>query len=263
MGFSLITIVTLNVNGIRSALQKGLARWLDTRRADIVCLQEMRVPAEKVGEDIQTIASLQGYHSYAIKKGYSGVSIYSHLPIQGVFDRMGVVEFDQEGRYLAVDFGPFLLISVYFPSGSSGPVRQAAKYRFLAAFDQLLAKMVRQYDNILICGDINIAHCPIDLTHWRANQKNSGFLPQERIWLSEFLCKFQFVDVHRLLTPQDIVYTWWSNRGRAWLNNVGWRIDYHLATATLARCARSVAVYTEQRFSDHAPVLIGYDFARL
>lgn len=213
------------------------------------------------------LASLQGRFALAsVKRGYSGVGLYSrHAPTQ-VIVGCGLPEFDAEGRYVELRFDGqgrrFSIISAYFPSGSSGDERQAAKMRFLAQFTDVLARLrADEGREFILCGDLNIAHQKIDLKNWRSNQTRSGFLPEERQWLTDTLERFNLVDVYRRLHPDAMgdAYTWWSNRGRAWENNTGWRIDYHLATPAIAETARRAEVYRGQRFSDHAPLTIDYD----
>lgn len=203
----------------------------------------------------------------ASKRGYSGVALYSRLAPTQVVAGCGLPEFDAEGRYVELRFDArgqrFSVISVYFPSGSSGDERQAAKMRFLAQFTGVLERLRAEAGReFILCGDLNIAHQQIDLKNWRSNQTRSGFLPEERTWLTDTLARFGLVDVYRRLHPdtEGDAYTWWSNRGRAWENNTGWRIDYHLATPAIAEAAQRAEVYKEQRFSDHAPLTIDYAF---
>lgn len=253
-------IITLNVNGIRSAERKGLCTWLAAADPwDVLCVQELKC---QVGEVPATLRCPQGstatFHA-AQKKGYSGVGVYSKLPHQGRVG-FGAPEFDDEGRYAEAHIGKVTVISLYLPSGSSGPHRQASKFRFLAAFLPHLKALRAQGREIVLCGDWNIAHQAIDLKNWKANQKNSGFLPEERAWLTQVFDGLGFVDVFRHVDPRPDQYTWWSNRGQAWSKNVGWRIDYQIATPGIAQTARAVSIYKDQRFSDHAPLIIDYDF---
>lgn len=258
-------LTSLNLNGIRSATRKGLAAWLSRQGADCICVQELKAQAQDVADGLDNLAGTQGYFHFAQQKGYSGVGIYCRHTPSDVKTGFGSPEFDAEGRYLELRFDTAShkrsILSVYFPSGSSGEDRQAAKYRFLDQIYPHLLALQSQRDFIL-CGDINIAHQTIDLKNWRGNQKNSGFLPAERDWFSRLLADCHLVDVHRHLAPTatDEAYTWWSNRGQAYANNVGWRLDYHLATPALAALAREVSVYKAERFSDHAPITITYDF---
>jgi exodeoxyribonuclease-3 len=253
-------IITLNVNGIRSAERKGLARWLTRIEPwDVVCLQEIRAAAEHVPKALEAPRKARGVFHPAERKGYSGVAIYAHRPVT-LRTGFGSREFDAEGRYVEADFGRVSVVSVYFPSGSSSPLRQEAKFRFLAEFLPHLRALRDAGREVVLCGDWNIAHQPIDLKNWRGNQKNSGFLPEERAWLTQVFDKLGFVDVFRRLNKEPEQYTWWSNRGQAWAKNVGWRIDYQIATPGIAATARSASIYTRRRFSDHAPLIIDYDF---
>jgi exodeoxyribonuclease-3 len=209
---------------------------------------------------------MKGYFHFAQKKGYSGVGVYTRHAPSDVIVGYGSTEFDTEGRYVELRFDTpkqkRSIISAYFPSGSSGEERQQAKFRFLAEFYEHLAELKSQREFVL-CGDINIAHQEIDLKNFKGNKKNSGFLPEERAWMSKLLSEAGMVDVYRQLEPTatDAAYTWWSNRGQAYAKNVGWRLDYHLATPALAAGAKTNAVYKEVKFSDHAPLTITYDWA--
>ena len=262
-------LTSLNLNGIRSASSKGLQDWLAAERPDCICVQEIKAQAPDMAGRFEALAGLDGHFHFAEKKGYSGVGIKGrHTPsdLRVGFDGG---EFDAEGRYLELRFDrpgrKFSLISAYFPSGSSGEERQQAKFRFLAAIRPHLLALAREREFIL-CGDINIAHQEKDLKNWRGNQKNSGFLPEERAWMTKLLnpadAEGHLVDVYRQLQPDttDACYTWWSNRGQAYANNVGWRLDYQIATPGIAELARTATVYKAQKFSDHAPLSIDYDF---
>ncbi|MFO1425867.1 MAG: exodeoxyribonuclease III [Steroidobacteraceae bacterium] len=252
-------IVTLNANGIRSAASKGAFRWLRELEPDVLCLQETKAQEDQLGgHDIE----LPGYHRYfydAEKKGYAGVAIYSKRRPDAVQRGFGVAEFDREGRYLEARFGALSVVSLYLPSGSAGPERQASKFRFLDVFMPWMRKLRRRRRDHLLCGDWNIAHKPIDLRNWKSNQKNSGFLPEERAWLDQLFGEERYVDAFREVNQEPDQYTWWSNRGQAWAKNVGWRIDYQIASPGLAGAARRVDIYKKQRFSDHAPLIIEYD----
>ncbi|MFA7241489.1 MAG: exodeoxyribonuclease III [Sulfuricellaceae bacterium] len=254
-------IITLNLNGIRSAAGKGFFDWLAVQEADIVCVQELKAQAADLSAEM---AAPQGWHShfhFAEKKGYSGVGLYSRRAPDNVTAGLGIAEIDAEGRYLRCDFGAMSVVSLYLPSGSSGEARQAAKFRFMENFAPQLRELRAGGREIILCGDWNIAHREIDLKNWRGNRKNSGFLPEERAWLSEMFDQVGWVDVFRRLHPDatEEAYTWWSNRGQAWAKNVGWRIDYQIATPNIAATARRAAIWKESRFSDHAPLSIDYD----
>jgi exodeoxyribonuclease-3 len=253
-----LRVVTLNVNGIRSAVRKGLFRWLAAQKADVVCLQEIKAHEADLDIALRAPRGFHGHFFTAQKKGYAGVALYSRLAPDRVAKGFGVREFDDEGRYLEASFGKLKVVSVYLPSGSAGEHRQQSKFRFLDAFVPQLRKLARSGHEVLLCGDWNIAHQQIDLKNWRSNQKNSGFLPEERAWLTRVLGELGWVDVFRRLNAKPEQYTWWSNRGQAWAKNVGWRIDYHIATPGLARTATREAIYKKKRFSDHAPLTIDY-----
>ncbi len=265
---SLFKLTSLNLNGIRSATAKGVEAWLDRQRPDCICVQELKAQHGDVAGRFEQLAGLQGHFHFAAKKGYSGVGVYTRHEPSDVRAGYGCGEFDPEGRYVELRFDTparrLSIISAYFPSGSSGEERQGAKYRFLANFHPHLMGLKAEREFIL-CGDINIAHSQADLKNWRSNQKNSGFLPEERAWMTKLLHKEDpgggLVDVYRHLRPDatDECYTWWSNRGQAYANNVGWRLDYHLATPALAHLARTEHIYRGEKFSDHAPLTIGYD----
>ena len=257
----MLRIISANLNGIRSATSKGFLAWLPGQDADFVCMQELKAQAADMTAQMLNPEGYYGYFHYAEKKGYSGVGIYArHQPLQ-VIQGLGIPEIDAEGRYIELVYDGLSVVSVYLPSGSSGEERQAAKFAFMAHFYKHLADLAQHGRKVIICGDWNIAHREIDLKNWKGNLKNSGFLPEERAWMSAVLDELRWVDVYRRLHPDTTgeAYTWWSNRGQAWAKNVGWRIDYHIATEALAQTARSAAIYKEQRFSDHAPLIIHYD----
>jgi exodeoxyribonuclease-3 len=252
-------IITLNVNGIRSAARKGLFDWLPRQDADVVCLQEIKAGAAHLGERPFASRRFFSYYEPAVKPGYSGVGVLTRAHPEGVVRGFGTPEFDHEGRYLEVRFGNLSIASVYAPSGSAGEHRQASKYRFLEAFMRHLEKIRRDGRRYILCGDWNIAHKEIDLKNWRANRKNSGFLPAERAWLDRLFDGVGFVDAFRVVDPRAEQYTWWSNRGQAWAKNVGWRIDYQVVSPELRDAVRKATIYKRRRFSDHAPLVMEYD----
>lgn len=256
-------IISLNLNGIRSAWNKGLLPWLEAQQADVVCLQEIKAQTGDLTPEMLAPDGLAGYYHCAEKKGYSGVGLWCRKQPDRVVEGLGHGEFDAEGRFIRADFGTLSVVSLYLPSGSSSPERQEAKFRFMACFLPLLAEMAKEGREVIVCGDWNIAHKEIDLRNWKSNQKNSGFLPEERAWMSRVLDEAGWVDVYRRLHPEatDACYTWWSNRGQAWAKNVGWRLDYQLATPGIAATARTATIWKETRFSDHAPLIIDYDYA--
>jgi exodeoxyribonuclease-3 len=257
----MLRIITLNLNGIRSAVNKGFLDWLGGQDADVVCVQELKAQHDDLTDAMRETAGLVGHFHAAERKGYSGVGIYTRRAPDRLVEGLGIADIDAEGRYLQADFGNLSVVSLYLPSGSSSEERLAAKFSFLERFRPRMEALARSGRDVVICGDWNIAHKEIDLKNWRSNQKNSGFLPEERAWLSGMIDDLGWVDVFRRLDPRPEQYSWWSNRGQAWAKNVGWRLDYHLATPGLADTARATSIYTAQRFSDHAPVTIDYDFA--
>ena len=251
-------IVTLNLNGIRSAAGKGFYEWLAQQEADIVCLQELKAQAANMAGQMLAPSGFHGYFHYAQKKGYSGVGLYSRREPDAVIEGLGIAGFDSEGRYLEAQFGNLSVVSLYLPSGSSGEERQAVKFDFMAAFMPHLLALKQSGREAVICGDWNIAHTERDLKNWRGNRKNSGFLPEERAWLTALFDEIGFVDVFRRVHPELEAYTWWSNRGQAWAKDVGWRIDYQIATPGIAARAHAAAIYKAERFSDHAPLTVDY-----
>jgi exodeoxyribonuclease-3 len=253
-------IITCNTNGIRSAARKGFFDWLHAEQADVVCIQETKAQVDQLSDPI---FSPEGYHCFyndAIKKGYSGTALYSKAKPQKVTTRLGWDPADSEGRYTQADFKGLSVISLYMPSGSSSEEVLQKKLRFMDIFMEHLKALRRKRREVIICADWNICHHPIDLKNWRANQKNSGFLPEERAWLDVLYDEVGYVDSFRLINTEAEQYTWWSNRGQARANNVGWRLDYQVITPNLVDKVRAAAIYTEERFSDHAPQIMEYDF---
>jgi exodeoxyribonuclease III len=270
---SLCSVTSLNFNGIRSAASKGMLAWVEKTAPHFMCVQEIKAQAaDMAAGGFESIAGMQGYFQFAQKKGYSGVGVYTrHEPTEVIigFDAKQGGEFDAEGRYVELRFDTPLrklsVISSYFPSGSAGPERQEAKFRFLAIMRPHLAALAKKRE-LILCGDLNIAHKEADLKNWKSNQKNSGFTPEERAWMTGILAEGEkgspsLVDVYRRLQPDttDTCYTWWSQRGAAYEKNVGWRLDYHLATPAIAALARTEAIYKTEKFSDHAPLTISYE----
>ena len=258
----MLRIISLNLNGIRSAWSKNVLPWVQTQQADIIALQELKAQHADLNPEMLAPAGMHAAYHAAEKKGYSGVGIWSKQTPQALVEGFDGGEFDAEGRFLRADFGNLSVISLYLPSGSSSPERQEAKFRFLDIFYPKMQALRAEGREIMLCGDWNIAHQPIDLKNWKSNQKNSGFLPEERAWLSKLFAEQGWVDVYRNLYPDSAAesYTWWSNRGQAWAKNVGWRIDYQIATPGIAATARAASVYKDERFSDHAPLIIDYDW---
>ncbi len=251
-------IVTLNVNGIRSAARKGFFDWLPGVDADVVCLQEIKAGHEHLDAPPFQPPGFHAFYEPALRPGYSGVGLLTRREPDAVIRGFGSTEFDAEGRYLEARFGSLSVVSLYLPSGSSSPERQAAKFRFMEQFRPHLDRLRRSRRRYLLCGDWNIAHREIDLKNWRSNQKNSGFLPEERAWLDDLFGKGGFVDAFREVDDRPGQYTWWSNRGQAWAKNVGWRIDYQVGTPNLKGRAQRASIYTDQRFSDHAPLIMDF-----
>ena len=252
-------IITLNCNGIRAAARKGLFDWLPNQNADVICLQEVRAPAEVLSD---TLFQLPGYHchySSAERKGYSGVALLSKRRPDALVEGLGWADMDPEARYLEARYPGLSVVSVYIPSGSSTGERQQVKMKFLHRFLTHLKGFRRKRREYVICGDWNIAHKQIDLKNWRSNQKNSGFLPEERAWLDQLFGPVGFVDAFRVVNKEAEQYTWWSNRGQAYAKNVGWRLDYQVVTPKLESSIKSAEIYTAERFSDHAPLSMDYE----
>jgi exodeoxyribonuclease-3 len=252
-------VISFNANGIRSAARKGFYTWLDTQHADFVCIQETKAQFEQLSQD-PMYCPRDYYCEYvdAEKKGYSGVAIYARQKPLSVVKQLGFESCDTEGRYLQFDYPGFSVASIYFPSGSSGATRQAVKFDFLTQMSAHVQQLKATGRAFILCGDYNIAHQAIDLKNWRGNLKNSGFLPEERAWLDDLFGPLGFVDAFRLRNQLPEQYTWWSNRGQARANNVGWRIDYQVITPDIAASVAEVDIYRGAFFSDHAPVSIDY-----
>ena len=254
-------VISCNMNGIRSSARKGFFEWLKNQRADIVCVQELKAQAKDVIPHYERAGRLSGIFHYAQKPGYSGVGIYSWREPDRVQVGWGWKEADAEGRYLRADFGRLSVISLYLPSGSSSEIRQAAKYRFMKRLYPQLQILRKSRRHVVLCGDWNIAHTKKDIKNWRGNQKSSGFLPEERAWMSRVFDEAGLVDAFRRINQQEDQYTWWSFRGQARAKNVGWRIDYQITTPGLAKLARKATIYRKKFFSDHAPLMIDYDYS--
>ena len=229
------------------------------QEADVVCLQEIKAQTDQLSDTILQPAGCLGFFNSAEKKGYSGVALYTRKQPDKLSARLGWECADREGRFLQADYKGVSVISLYLPSGTSGAVRQEVKYDFMGRFEQALKTMRRRRREFIICGDWNIAHKEIDLKNWRGNRKNSGFLPEERAWMDKVFNEIGMVDAFRVVNKEAGQYTWWSNRGQSWAKNVGWRIDYQVVTPGLADRIKSASIYKQQRFSDHAPLIIEYD----
>jgi exodeoxyribonuclease III len=253
-------IMSLNANGIRAAARKGFFDWLPLQNVDFVCIQETKAQLHQLADEVFHPSGYHCHYHDAEKKGYSGVALFSrHAPDQ-VIHGIGWSDFDCEGRWLQVDVGPLSVVSLYLPSGTSKQERQAFKVECMDYFAPKLKELAAAGRDVVICGDWNIAHKEIDLKNWKANQKNSGFLPEERAFMDEVFGPLGWADAFRQVDPNPDRYTWWSNRGRAWDNNVGWRIDYQVITRALASRVVGADIYKENRFSDHAPLIIEYDY---
>ena len=259
----MLRIITANLNGIRSAATKGFFDWLPTQNADIICLQELKAQVEQISDPLFWPEEFKCYYEPAERKGYSGVGLYARREPDDVIAGFGVDEFDNEGRYIEARFGQLSVVSLYAPSGSAGPERQASKDRFLDVFPHKMRELKNAGRSVIICADWNIAHKPIDLKNWRGNQKNSGFLPHERAWLDARYDDEGWVDAFRVVNQEEDQYTWWSNRGQAWAKNVGWRIDYQMVTPDLKDKVQATSIWKDSRFSDHAPLIMDYDLPGL
>ncbi len=251
-------ITSVNTNGIRAAAKKGFFDWLKRESLDVVCIQETKAQEHQLTADT---FHPEGYHVYfhdAVKKGYSGTAIYTKIEPKSVKFGIGEEAFDNEGRWLEVDLGDIIVVSLYLPSGSAKEERQNFKYQCMDRLEQEFDRLKATGKDFVICGDWNIVHKEIDIKNWKANQKNSGCLPQEREWLTKLFDEQGLVDAFRVVNQEPHNYTWWSNRGQAYANNVGWRIDYHITSPSLAKKAQSAEIYKEEKFSDHAPLTLTY-----
>lgn len=253
-------IISCNTNGIRSAARKGFFDWLNKQQADVVCIQETKAQEEQLSDPVFTPAGYHCFYNDAVKKGYSGTALFCKVKPQRVITRLGWDPADSEGRYIQADFKGLSVISLYMPSGSSSDEALAKKLRFMDDFMLHLRSLRRARRELILCADWNICHKPIDLKNWRSNQKNSGFLPEERAWLDVLYDEVGYIDSFRLVNQEAEQYTWWSNRGQAWAKNVGWRLDYQVITPRLAGAVKAAAIYKQERFSDHAPQIMEYDF---
>ena len=253
-------VISANTNGIRSAAKKGFFNWLKKVNADVICIQETRAQCHQLTDEV---FNPKGYffrcHD-AVKKGYSGVAIYSKVEPKKVTEGLGWHDIDIEGRFIEFQFEKLSIISLYMHSGSASEERQAVKFDFMERFMSYLISLRRKRREFIICGDWNIVHKRIDIKNWAGNQKNSGCLPEERAWLDKLFGEVGFVDAFRVVNQDAHQYTWWSNRGQSWANNVGWRIDYQVITPKLKPLVKSASIYKNERFSDHSPLIIDYDY---
>ncbi|KTD74737.1 exodeoxyribonuclease III [Legionella waltersii] len=252
-------VITFNANGIRASARNGFYDWLALQDADFVCIQETKSQVDQLlPEELYYPRDYFCDYYDAQKKGYSGVAIYSRKKPQRIVKGLGFGYCDDEGRYIQFDYPKLSVVSLYLPSGTSGDGRQEVKYEFLERFAKHLMQLKQEGRELIICGDYNIAHKTIDLKNWKGNQKNSGFLPEERAWMDELFGNMGFVDAFRVHNQAEEQYTWWSYRARAWEKNVGWRIDYQVITPGLRDAVSNTQIFREPRFSDHAPLLIEY-----
>lgn len=252
-------VISFNANGIRSAAQKGFYSWLEEQNADFVCIQETKAQIHQLlNQELFFPKNYFCEYFDAQKKGYSGVAIYAKKQPLQIIKGLGFNTCDNEGRFIQFDYPKYGIISIYLPSGTSGDERQAVKFDFLEKLNEHLAKLNNNDREYIICGDYNIAHKKIDIKNWKNNQKNSGFLPEERAWLDNLFNNLRYTDAFRVINKEDNQYTWWSNRANAWANNVGWRIDYQIITKGFINLVSSTEIYRATKFSDHAPLIITY-----
>lgn len=254
-------VITINTNGIRAAAKKGFFQWLKKEDPDFVCIQETKAQIHQLDDPQFSPEGYHCFHSDAEKKGYSGVAVYSKVKPKKVVTTLGWPIADTEGRYVELQFDGLRIASIYVPSGSSSEDRQVIKMEFLKHYQEVLKKQIKHKDPMIICGDFNVVHKEIDIKNFKSNQKSSGCLPEERAWLDLVFDKIGFVDGFRVVNHKALEYTWWSSRGQARNNNVGWRIDYQMLTPDLASRVRKASIYKAFWFSDHAPVVMEYDFS--
>ena len=252
-------IVSFNANGIRSAATKGFFDWLKKQETDVVCLQETKAQEDQLTDPM---FRPDGHHCFyrdaTTKKGYSGVAIYSKREPDEVLTKLGWAPFDDEGRYIEARYGKLSVVSFYIPSGTSGDERQQFKYKVMDWLAGIFADWRKSKRDYVLCGDWNIVRSELDIRNWKSNQKNSGCLPEERAWLNTLIDKHGWIDSYRALNPDGEDYTWWSARGAARANNVGWRIDYQIVTPGLGAKLKSCAIAATPKFSDHAPYMVDY-----
>lgn len=252
-------VITLNANGIRAAARKGFFDWMAAQEPDVVCIQETKSQEHQLPPEALSVPGFSYYFFDALKKGYSGVAIYARRPPVAIRRGLGWPDADDEGRFVQADFGAFTIASLYVPSGTTGPVRQAVKYAFLERFLPVLVELRNSGREHIVCGDWNIAHKEIDIYDPVRNARTTGFLPDERAWMDTVVDRVGWIDAFRVVNGERGQYTWWSNWPQAWPRNLGWRIDYQMITPGLAERVKAVSIYRGARFSDHAPVTIDYD----
>jgi exodeoxyribonuclease-3 len=254
-------IISFNANGIRAATRKGFFDWFREVSPDVLCVQETKAQRHQLDDEIYHPEGWYSYYVDAEKKGYSGVAIYTKQKPLSITDSLEIQLADVEGRYIEVEFENLIVASLYLPSGSSGDIRQDVKMQFLAEYQEKLSEQIKRDKPMVVCGDFNIVHKEIDIKNWKQNQKTSGVLPEERAWLDLIFDDIGWVDAFRVVNKESEQYTWWSNRGQARAKNVGWRIDYHITSPDLKDSVQKAWVYKENWFSDHAPLILEYDYS--
>ena len=256
----MLRVITANLNGIRAAARKGFFRWMDAQAPDVVCLQETKAQEHQLPAEALELTHFHSAFVDAQKKGYSGVAIYAKAEPERIVRGLGMEDMDAEGRFVRMDFpGGLSVASLYVPSGTTGPARQAVKEHFLDRFIANLAQMKNEGRSIIVCGDYNIAHRDIDVFNPARCAGVTGFLPQERAWMDDVIERVGWVDAFRVVNAEPKQFTWWSGWKGAWENNLGWRIDYQLITPDLRDRVRAASIYRDERFSDHAPTIIDYE----
>jgi len=253
-------IITLNANGIRSAANKGFFTWLSRQKADVVCIQETKAQEHQLTDPQFHPRAFDCHYHDAEKKGYSGTALYSRIKPKKIIKGLGIDWIDREGRYLEAQYDNVSVASLYLPSGTTGDVRQDYKYKMMDELMAILKKRRKRKEPLIICGDWNIAHHNEDIRNWKGNKKNSGFLPEEREWLTQLFDKEGYCDSFRQLPQKEHEYSWWSQRGQARDKNVGWRIDYQVTSDDFAPLVTKTRIYRDKKFSDHAPCIHDYDF---
>ncbi|MBU1679390.1 MAG: exodeoxyribonuclease III [Bacteroidetes bacterium] len=248
-----LKLISWNVNGIRASVKKGLLEWIEKENPDILCIQETKAWAEQLDDEVLNIPGYKSYFSEAYKKGYSGVAVYSRQEPISVKKGIGVEEFDREGRFLICEYENFTLFNIYYPNGKQSKERLKYKMDFYEAFQKYAEYLSKKEKNLVICGDVNTAHKEIDLARPKANEKTSGFLPEERAWIDRFL-ESGFVDTLRMFTQDGEIYTWWDMISRARDRNVGWRIDYFFVNDKFKNNVKDAFTMPDVMGSDHCPV---------
>jgi len=251
-------VMSFNANGIRAAARKGFFEWFVDQDIDVLCIQETKAQEHQ----LDAVGVLDDYYRFffdAEKKGYSGVAIYCRQQPDNISRGLGWSCPDEEGRYIQADFGDLSIVSLYLPSGTSGDVRQAVKLDFMERYEKILHEQLHSNRRYIICGDWNIVHKEIDIKNFKSNQKSSGCLPEERAWLDKLFEQWGWADGFRIVNQETHQYTWWSQRGQARANNVGWRIDYQVISPALQPLVTAAEIYNEEKFSDHAPLTLTYD----